>query len=778
MRELLLMRGAPGCGKSTFIENNGFAQYVLSADTIRAMFGYEFETNYSISCGMEKDVWELLMKLLEDRMKKGMFTVIDACNSKAEDVQKFRRLAEKYRYRIFCVDFTDITPDICIERNAQRPIWKRVPESSIYNMYARFVQPLPNYVTMIKRDELYKLQNPAMELGDKYKKIKVFGDIHGCYSVLMKALNNTLDDDTYYIFAGDYVDRGIETGKLLKWMISVKDKPNVCFIEGNHDRNIWNYAEGNGLEDVTADMPISKLFENYRNDIDTIRKCVTSKRFKPYTKSFEVTTLPHIIEEKLSVKDLRQLYRKFWQCAWFKFKGQKFLVTHGGLGMMPTNEELYKISTEQMIRGTGRFDDIDEIELNFENSCSDVIQIHGHRNVIGEPTKVSDRTYNLEGSVEFGGELRWVEIYEENGEVKVEDHVLLNDVFDKKMIGQGTITREITDVPTLIEMFRSAEVMIKEKQEGHISSFNFSEMVFNTAAWTGMTVKARGLFVNTATKEIVARSYDKFFNYGEVIGTKLMALTKNLVFPVTAYIKENGFLGIVGYDKEKDELVIASKSSVSGEHAGYVKKLLSESCNDLAALKAYLKREKVSMVFEVIDVKNDPHIIEYAESHIVLLDVIKNDIKFSKLPYSEMVEVAKEFGFQHKKIAKVYNNMQELKDLLTNEKVTDEWLSGSGKYEDGYIEGYVFEDMNGFMFKYKLPYYKSWKALRQIIPLVLRYGKITRTSSLTTKTANDFYQWLRRLYVEDESYRVTNGFMGQQGKFKLIPMRNKWLSEK
>lgn len=772
------MRGAPGCGKSTFIEKNGLTQYTLSADTIRAMYGYEFETNYSVSCGMERDVWALLMKLLEDRMKKGMFTVIDACNSKAEDTQKYRRLADKYRYRIFCVDFTDITPDICIERNAQRPIWKRVPESSIYNMYARFVQPLPNYVTMLKRDELYKLQNPAMELGKEYKRVKVFGDIHGCYSVLMKALNNKLDDDTYYIFAGDYVDRGIETGKLLKWMISVKDKSNVCFIEGNHDRNIWDYADNNWLGAVTSDMSISTLFKDYSDKIDKIRKCTVTGRYKPYTKSFEVTTLPLILEEKLNVKDLRQLYRKFWQCAWFTFNGQKFLVTHGGLGVMPENGELYKISTEQMIHGTGRFNEIDEMEFNFENSCADVIQIHGHRNVTGEPTKVSDRTYNLEGSVEFGGELRWVEIYEDNGEVKVEGHELMNDVFDKKLIGQGTVTKEIDDVPMLIEMFRKAETMVKEKKEEHISSFNFSEMVFRTAAWSDVTVKARGLFVNTVTKEIVARSYDKFFNYGEMLSTKLMSLSKNLVFPVTAYVKENGFLGIVGYDRESDELVITSKSTTQGPYAGYVRKLLSVTCKDLAVLKAYLKREKVSMVFEVIDTENDPHIIEYAESHMVLLDIIRNEIKFSKLPYDEMVKVAEEFGFQHKKIAKVYNNLQELKPLLTDVTVSSEYLEGSGKYEDGYIEGYVFEDANGFMFKYKLPYYKTWKALRGIIPVVLHYGKLSRTSGLTTKTANDFYQWLRKLYETDESYRVTNGIMGQQGKFRLIPMRNKWLAEK
>lgn len=35
MRVLLLFRGAPGCGKSTFIDKNGLRPYALSADEIR-----------------------------------------------------------------------------------------------------------------------------------------------------------------------------------------------------------------------------------------------------------------------------------------------------------------------------------------------------------------------------------------------------------------------------------------------------------------------------------------------------------------------------------------------------------------------------------------------------------------------------------------------------------------------------------------------------------------------------------------------------------------------
>ena len=37
MRVLLLLRGSAGCGKSTWIEQNGLKPYALSADDIRLL---------------------------------------------------------------------------------------------------------------------------------------------------------------------------------------------------------------------------------------------------------------------------------------------------------------------------------------------------------------------------------------------------------------------------------------------------------------------------------------------------------------------------------------------------------------------------------------------------------------------------------------------------------------------------------------------------------------------------------------------------------------------
>lgn len=68
MRVLLLLRGAPGCGKSTWIEENGLARYALSADTIRMMCAgpkLNVEGREQIDQSNDQVVWQTLLKLLD-----------------------------------------------------------------------------------------------------------------------------------------------------------------------------------------------------------------------------------------------------------------------------------------------------------------------------------------------------------------------------------------------------------------------------------------------------------------------------------------------------------------------------------------------------------------------------------------------------------------------------------------------------------------------------------------------------------------------------------------
>lgn len=710
MRVLLLLRGSAGCGKSTWIEQNGLKPYTLSADDIRLLCQspvLQPDGTVGISQSNDKTVWKTLFNLLEIRMQKGEFTVIDVTNSKTSEMNRYKQMCETYRYRMYCVDFTDIPIDEVKRRNASREELKRVPDEVIDKMYSRFkTQKIPSGIKVIKPDELDSVWMKLFDLSE-YKKIHHIGDVHGCYTALKKYIedNGGIKDDEFYIFCGDYVDRGIENADVIKYLISIKDRKNVLMLEGNHERWLWLWANG-----------------------------CTGK-----SKEFELVTKPQLEESKIDKKDVRQLYRKFGQCAYYKYGKNIYLVTHAGLSVLPNN--LTFVATDQMIHGVGNYNDFEKIAETFaEKMPSNYYQIHGHRNTKQVPIRVNDRVFNLEGRVEFGGDLRCVQL-DKNGMHEIETH---NEVFKTPEIREKQSVTNSSVADVIISL--RANRYIQEKKFGNISSFNFTNKAFYDKVWDEQTTKARGLYLDTFKGKVAARAYDKFFNINERPETKFDMLQNKLQFPVTAYVKENGYLGIVSYDEYNDDLFIASKSTIDSRFAEWLKEAI---CNQITVenrekMKQYAKDNNVSFVFENVDMKNDPHIIEYPESKLYLLDIVYNQMDFAKYDYETMCDIAHQLGLTPKEKAFEIANWQDFYDWYYD------ILEEDYEYNGRKIEGFVIEDSVGYMTKLKLAYYNFWKFMRAISHEAIRNGYIKKTSALTTSIANEYYAWVRKLHDVDD----------------------------
>lgn len=85
MRKLVILRGAMGVGKTTFIKSKKLERFTLSSDQIRLMFNApELTSQFSEQIPQYNNtkVWNLLYYLLEERMKKGEFTIVDAVHAK------------------------------------------------------------------------------------------------------------------------------------------------------------------------------------------------------------------------------------------------------------------------------------------------------------------------------------------------------------------------------------------------------------------------------------------------------------------------------------------------------------------------------------------------------------------------------------------------------------------------------------------------------------------------------------------------------------------------
>ena len=691
MRTLLLMRGAPASGKSQWIRDNNLEAYTLEADHFRMLLRSPSlgENGWYISQEDNGPAWELLLDCLEKRMSNGDFVVLDATHTTSKAVNAYKELLNKYKYTVYYYE-PDTSLEECLARNATRTDYKRVPEQIIQRMHKMIkTTTLPKF--FMKINSIDEINNYfTVNVTDRYERVRIIGDIHGCYTALQQAIT-PWDEKTLYIFCGDYLERGIENKEMMYEMMRLSTLPNTIMLEGNHERHIANFAFNTNLDH-------SKRF----------MKEVVAPIVKDMTKK-DVESLQ---------RELRLFYKSLRQCYPFSFHGKKYLVSHGGLSYVPN---MTFISTSTFINGYGAYEtDIAKIyDNNYEKGmCQNFIQIHGHRGV-------PDGKYSfcLEGEVEFGGELKYIDItadaFTKNG--------IKNDVYDKEYMRheyQNMTQHVIFTQNEDINILGNSKLVKVKKCSPNLYSLNFTSRVFHKQLWNENTVQARGLFVDRMTGDVKLRSYNKFFNLNERPETELNNLANTLSFPVEIRTKENGYLAILGVIN--DELVFASKSTTEGMHVDLFKNLFQKLPTSLQEeIKELLKCNSCSMMFEVIS-QEDTHIIKYDQDHLYVLDMIQNtldvngkhiDVSFSRERLAELDSILKKYDTQLISIVKTVqqvNTMDELKDIINKEL--------NSHHES---EGFVLVDNNGFMTKFKGPYYNTWKHRRnRILEPYQQNGKI------------------------------------------------------
>lgn len=695
MRILVLMRGIPASGKSTWIANMGLSEYTLSADSLRLMASSpvllpksknaidlestEFAKSQTldslaligINQQNDKQVWKLLFTLLEMRLKQGDFTIIDATHTSIKALRAYETLANAYRYRLIVVDFSHIPLEVALQRNAYRG-YKSVPVDILESMYKTLQDSLtlPSRYLVLKADEIAPLQDKTCQSMlhfnpinlNTYTQIHHIGDIHGCFETFLNYLIYThsspyslqdalhileqsqfapqicasfLNPQNYYIFLGDYIDRGVQNAQVVRFLLGIMDLPNVCLLEGNHERWLYKW----GKEELGAN-------------------------------EFSTFTLKNLEQGGISSKDTHRLYSKLRQCAYYTFDEKIILCTHGGLPTLPNN--LLLVATKQLIYGSGGYEDMQECAKSFAlSTASNTYQVFGHRNREKHPMRVYERNFALEGGVEFGGALRIAVLTKtplpyryatkaQNSKLMAQSPLMgvirhtdnFTQIYMQNKHGSQELNalHQSRSIFALLQKLR-ASVLIKEREFGELSSFNFTKEAFFSKQWNSLTCKARGLFIDTYNFRICARSYDKFFNYKEREETCDEALKEKLTYPLNVFVKENGFLGIVSAKNANDslklesKLFITSKSDPTSPFAHIMRNLIAESLRKTAQdsiqeveseLYEELKTRNLSLIFEVIHPQNDPHIIAYEKPQVILLDAIYNTPDYAKLPFAEL----------------------------------------------------------------------------------------------------------------------------------------------
>lgn len=152
-------------------------------------------------------------------------------------------------------------------------------------------------------------------------------------------------------------------------------------------------------------------------------------------------------------------------------------------------------------------------------------------------------------------------------------------------------------------------------QYPNLAIYNYTEEVQYRNKWNKITLACRGLILDTLTWQIVARPWEKFFNFGQ------MDNRIESTAPVEVTDKMDGSLGIL-YPTPDGEWAIATRGSFASEQAIHATKVLRERYLD--DIRYSIDNCDYTLLFEIIYPQNRI-VVNYGDmDDLVLLGGVHN----------------------------------------------------------------------------------------------------------------------------------------------------------
>jgi RNA ligase len=207
--------------------------------------------------------------------------------------------------------------------------------------------------------------------------------------------------------------------------------------------------------------------------------------------------------------------------------------------------------------------------------------------------------------------------------------------------------------------------------DGDLLIFNYNPKAQYEGRWNFFERVSRGLIVDRSTGEIVARAFDKFFNWFEG-GRKASGHI------VTITEKMDGSLGILY--RVNQEYRVATRGSFRSEQARWATQFLKDNF-DLAELP-----NELTLLFEIVYPENRV-VVNYNGLATLILLAARNRFTGEYLPFfPDVYELGQRYGFTLPKVY-TFNNVTEILERLGAIPVDE--------------EGYVVEFSDGERFKFK-----------------------------------------------------------------------------
>lgn len=205
------------------------------------------------------------------------------------------------------------------------------------------------------------------------------------------------------------------------------------------------------------------------------------------------------------------------------------------------------------------------------------------------------------------------------------------------------ITEKLKNLLRKIQKKHKLRKYLKAAEKGRITAhwygklvgFKYTRETVYTSDWDEITLTSRGIVFDSETGEIVARPFDKFFNYGELIDSETGELTE-LAKKVMKYQKKidiqkilksirfhtmekvDGSLGIVFWNPYLKHWQLKTGGSFDSDQAIWGQRWFDQH------IKKEILNPKKTYLFEIV-YDEDFHPIRYDFEGLVLLAVIDNE---------------------------------------------------------------------------------------------------------------------------------------------------------
>ena len=282
-KALVLMMGASGSGKSTFVRKHFKDTQVVSSDACRAMVADDPGDQSATP-----EAFEILNLIADARLKRGNLTVADATSVQPHARKKLLQLAR--RHNLPCVVLAlDLPEEVCQERNAARED-RRTPHAAVKRQCQDMEKALRgagkegfqevHILSATDMDEAKVVLTPLpSNMAQDHGPFDLIGDVHGCIEELLDLLTELgyeISEQEFTsggrefvafnaegrkaVFVGDLVDRGPGSHRVLQLAMDMVGQGTALCIMGNHENKLMRHMMGRdvkvgyGLAETLAQM--------------------------------------------------------------------------------------------------------------------------------------------------------------------------------------------------------------------------------------------------------------------------------------------------------------------------------------------------------------------------------------------------------------------------------------------------------------------------------------------------------------------------------------------